>query len=86
MTPREERHLQKLEARLDQPARESLFALLPKRTLAKVAFLLLLLVGIIYLKGRTDVLVRLFEPAAKPTPAKRFDPATNTEPVPSSPR
>jgi hypothetical protein len=86
MTPREERHLQKLSGQLDRPARESLFALLPRRTIAKVVFLLILLAGVVYLKGRTDLLVRLFEAPSKPTSPTRFAPATAPNPVPSSPR
>jgi hypothetical protein len=86
MTPHEERQLQKLQDRLDRPERDSLLTLLPKRTIAKVMFLLILLAGIVYLKGRTDVLVRLFEPVAKPVAPTRFDRATTPNPVPSSPR
>ncbi|HEY0709276.1 MAG TPA: hypothetical protein VGG33_20870 [Polyangia bacterium] len=86
MTPREERQLQKLSERLDEPARESLLSLLPKRTIAKVLFLLILLIGVVYLKGRTDLLVGLFGPAPKAAAPARFAPATKTEPVPSSPR
>ena len=75
MTPREERHLRQIRDGLDAPARDSLFALLPKRTIAKVLFLLVLLAAVIYFKRRTDLLLGVVESTTKigghplPTPA-----------------
>ena len=80
------RNLQRMRDSLDRPARENLLTLLPKRTIAKVVFLLILLGGVIYLKTRTDLLLGVIAPETQTgAPVPRL-PHTNTNPVPSSPR
>jgi hypothetical protein len=69
-----------------RPARQSVWALIPRRSLWTAAVMVLILVGVIALRQRAGVLARAFSEALLGAPAQKAAPRVRIAPPPSPER